>query len=150
MNLNKVTIAGRLVRDVEIKALPTGTPVASLNVATNNYFTKDGQRQESVEYHNIVVFGQPAQNCASYLAKGQLVLIEGSLRTRSWEANGAKHYRTEIVANNVQFGPRGGEEQKPKSNYQTKSSASSAPAKPAQNMGIKYPEEEIDPNDIPF
>lgn len=149
MNLNKVTIAGRLVRDVEIKALPTGTPVASLNVATNSYFTKDGQRQESVEYHNIVVFGQVAQNCASYLAKGQLVLIEGSLRTRSWEANGAKHYRTEIVANNVQFGPRGGEE-KPKSNYQPKSSAPSSPAKPQQSMAIKYPEEEINPDDIPF
>lgn len=109
MNLNSVTIAGRLTKNPELKALPSGQNVCNFSLATSKtYKDKDGNQQESTEYHNIVVFGKQAENCAKYLLKGQLALVEGELSTRSWEKDGTKHYRTEIVAQRVQFGPKSG------------------------------------------
>ena len=135
--MNKVFVAGRLTRDVELKALPSGQNVASFSLATNRTWTdKDGNRQEDVEFHNIVVFGKTAENCAKYLSKGDGALVEGRNQTRSWEdQDGKKNYRTEIVAESVQFGDKGGD--KPaEGKYTTKQP--------------DYPEEEINPEDIPF
>lgn len=103
-------LVGRIVRDVDLRMIPSGQSVASFSVATNRVWTdKAGQKQEQTEFHNIVVWGRQAELCNQYLTKGSTVLIEGRLQTRSWDAqNGEKKYRTEIVAERVQFGPRPG------------------------------------------
>ncbi len=109
MYLNKVFVFGNLTRDPEAKALPNGTAVTNFSLATN-YIYKDatGAKKEQVEYHNIVVFGRQAETSAQYLKKGQGVLIEGRIQTRSWDdkTTGEKKYRTEIIAESVQFGPK--------------------------------------------
>ena len=145
MYLNKTFIFGNLTRDPELRSLPSGIQVASFTIATNRVWkNKDGEKQESTEYHNIVVFGRQAETSAQYLKKGSSVLIEGRLQTRSWEQDGQKKYRTEIVADRVQFGPRSG-------------GGDSAPAAGEEKADVKkkedvieYPEEEINPDDIPF
>lgn len=108
MNLNKAFILGRLTRDPEVRNLPSGGNVASFALATNRVWSdKSGQRQDATEYHNIVVFGRLADICSQYLSKGRLVLIEGRIQTRSWQdKDGHKKYWTEIVAENMQMGPR--------------------------------------------
>lgn len=147
MYLNKVIIIGNLTRDPEIKALPSGIQVATVGMATNRYYKdKDGNRQESVEYHNVVVFGRQAETVAQYLRKGSSALVEGRLQTRSWEQDGQKRYRTEIVADRVQFGDRktdgGG------GGYQQQEPQSTGGKQQADT--IEYPQEEINPDDIPF
>lgn len=104
--VNKVIIVGRLGADPEIKSVGNGQSVARLNVATSeNWTSKDGQKQERTEWHRIVVWGRQAENCAKHLSKGRQVYVEGRLQTRQWEdsATGQKRYATEIVANTVQF-----------------------------------------------
>ncbi len=143
MYLNKAMVFGNLTRDPELKTLPSGINVCSFGIATNRvYNDRDGKRQEATEYHNIVVFGRQAETTAQYLKKGSSAFVEGRLQTRSWEQDGAKQYRTEIVADRVQFGPRnsGGGGAAPAS-AEPKDSASKAP---------DYPEESINPEDIPF
>jgi len=110
MNLNKAIIAGRLVRDPEVKDLPTGTKVASVSVATGRvYKDKSGGKREETEFHNVVMFGRTAEVAGQYLQKGQLVIIEGRIQTRNWEKDGQKHYRTEIICDQMQMGPRPGD-----------------------------------------
>src|SRR3990167_6840917 len=110
MYLNKAFVIGNLTRDPELRSLPSGVQVASFSVATNRVWKdKAGAKQESAEFHNIVVFGRQAEIVSQYLKKGSSVLVEGRLQTRSWEQEGVKKYRTEIVADRVQFGPRGGQ-----------------------------------------
>lgn len=142
MYLNSVRIIGNLTRDPELKALPSGVQVASFSVATNETFTKDGQKQEKVEYHNVVVFGKTAENVAKYMSKGSQIMVEGKLQTRSWDKDGVKMYRTEIIASpfGIQFGnkPQGSQSQ---ASASTSSSDDGVP---------EYPEEEINPEDIPF
>jgi single-strand DNA-binding protein len=108
MNLNKALIIGNLTRDPETRSLPSGQIVVTFGVATNRRWTDpQGQRQEHTEFHNIVTFGKLAELCSQYLAKGRVAMIEGRLQTRSWQGqDGAKRSRTEIVADNIQFGPR--------------------------------------------
>ena len=145
MYLNKAFVYGNLTRDPEVRSLPSGVQVTSFSVATNRVWKdKDGQKQESAEYHNIVVFGRQAETSAQYLKKGSSVLIEGRIQTRSWEADGTKKYRTEIVADRVQFGPRGGSSDS--------SQAAPSPKKDDKEAldTIEYPDEEINPDDIPF
>lgn len=144
MYLNKSFVYGNLTRDPEMKAMPNGSKVTSLSLATNRvYKDKDGAKQEQVEYHNIVVFGKQAETSAQYLKKGQGVLIEGRIQTRSWDdkTTGEKKYRTEIVADSVQFGPKTG---------------TVAPQKPAvegkgmDTDSIDYGDETVDDDSIPF
>src|SRR3989344_5036959 len=107
MYLNKVFIAGNLTRDPELRALPSGANVTSFGVATNRVWKdQNGEKKEATEFHNVVVFGRQADTCAQYLKKGQQVLVEGRIQTRSWEKEGQKQYRTEIVADRVQFGQK--------------------------------------------
>ncbi len=89
--------------------MPAGTPVASFGVATNRVWkNQQGEKQEDVQFHNVVVFGRQAEITSQYLSKGSLVFIEGRIQTRSWDGkDGTKQYRTEIVAERIQFGPRG-------------------------------------------
>jgi len=108
MFLNKTILCGNVTRDPDLRYLPnTNTPVASFTVATNRVWTDgNGEMQKSAEFHNVVVFGRQAEPSAQYLKRGQLVLVEGCLQTRSWEQDGVKRYRTEIIAERVQFGPK--------------------------------------------
>lgn len=150
MYLNKALIIGNLTRDPELKSLPSGIKVCSFSVATNRVWKdKNGARQESADYHNVVVFGRQAETVAQYMKKGSSILVEGRMQTRSWDDknSGEKKYRTEVIADRVQFGPRGG------SGGSTPSSGSSM--KSSSNEGsevdsIEYPEEDINPEDIPF
>ncbi len=102
--VNKVIVIGRLGQDPEMKAIGQGTTVTRLNVATSeNWTSKDGQKQERTEWHRVVVWGKLAEICGKYLAKGRQVYVEGRLQTNSYEKNGVKMYSTEIVATTVQF-----------------------------------------------
>jgi len=153
MYLNKALIIGNLTRDPELKSLPSGIQVCSFGMATNrSYRDKDGNRQEATEYHNIVVFGRQAETSAQFLHKGDSALIEGRLQTRSWEQDGQKRYRTEIVADRVQFGPKRGsggpmQDSPSQGGGQGQSQGSN---QGQQNDTIDYPQEEINPDDIPF
>ena len=144
-------IYGNLTRDPEMKALPSGMNVTTFSLATNRvYNDRDGKRQESTDYHNIVVFGRQAETVNQYLKKGSGAFVEGRLQTRSWEKDGQKMYRTEIVADRVQFGPRSGDGGS--GGGAPAANTSTAPAKDddkAPSMP-EYPEEEINPDDIPF
>ncbi len=171
MYLNKALIIGNLTRDPELRALPSGIQVASLSVATNRVWKdNNGAKQESTDYHNVVVFGRQAETAAQYLKKGSSVLVEGRMQTRSWDGqDGKKQYRTEVVADRVQFGNRPGDGASAGGSkgagyaggaaaggYAGSSSAGSKPAAkheqdPVDSMpSVDYPEEEINPEDIPF
>jgi single-strand DNA-binding protein len=160
MYLNKAFIIGNLTRDPELKSLPSGIQVASFSVATNRIWKdKAGVKQETPDYHNVVVFGKQADIVSQYLKKGSSVLCEGRMQTRSWDgADGQKRYRTEIVADRVQFGPRAGGAPSSGGSFQKSADASGkdtkdakAPAKEDEGFdAIQYPEEEINPEDIPF
>ncbi|HEY4474117.1 MAG TPA: single-stranded DNA-binding protein [Candidatus Paceibacterota bacterium] len=154
MYLNKVFLYGNLTRDPEIRALPSGAQVASFGIATNRvYKDKEGQKKETAEFHNIVAFGRQAEVIGQYLKKGRPVFIEGRIQTRSWESEGKKNYRTEIVVESFQFGADGG-----------RGSSGTGSAAPSASKGkrddvevessggeeIKYPAEDISPDDIPF
>lgn len=148
MYLNKAIIIGNLTRDPEMRALPSGIKVASFSVATNRVWKdKNGVKQENVDYHNIVVFGKQADIVGQYMKKGSSILVEGRMQTRSWDdASGVKKYRTEIVADRIQFGPR-------REGGAYSGAAAEAPAQDENKKAldtIEYPEEEINPEDIPF
>jgi single-strand DNA-binding protein len=108
MNLNKVFVLGNLTKDPEIRTTPSGTAVCSFNVATNrHYTTADGTKKQEPEFHAVVAWGKQAELVRQYLKKGSLLLVEGRLQTRDWEDDkGVKHYRTEVVAEGLQFGPK--------------------------------------------
>lgn len=148
MYLNEVTIAGNLTRDPEMKALPSGMQVTSFSVATNRVWKdKDGKNQEAVEYHNCVAFGKTAETIAKYFTKGKPIYVRGRIQTRSWDKDGVKQYRTEIVLELFKF-----------LNDGTGSKTNDAPSTQSQSrqedssiVGLPdYPEEEINPDDIPF
>ena len=103
--LNLVQLIGRLGRDPELRYTYTGSPVASLNIATDeSYVDRDGNKVERTEWHRVLVFQRQAENCANYLRKGSLVYVEGSLQNRKWQdQNGQDRYTTEIKAKRVQF-----------------------------------------------
>ncbi len=151
MYLNRAIIIGNLTRDPELKALPSGIKVCSFSLATNRVWKdKNGAKQESVDYHNIVVFGRQAETAGQYLKKGSSALVEGRMQTRSWDGqDGQKKYRTEIVADRVQFGNRSSGSSS-QSATKGDSSASDNVPKDAPSDTIDYPEEEINPDDIPF
>jgi single-strand DNA-binding protein len=152
MYLNKAIVIGNLTRDPELRSLPSGIKVCTFSLATNRVWKdKNGSRQESADYHNVVVFGRQAETVAQYMKKGNSILVEGRMQTRSWDdkTSGEKKYRTEIVADRTQFGPKGG--------AGGPSGGGGAPtggqksAAPAEELDtIEYPEEDINPEDIPF
>jgi single-strand DNA-binding protein len=154
MYLNKAMLYGNLTKDPEIKALPSGIKVASFGLATNRtYKDKNGVKQEAAEFHNIVSFGKPAELISQYMKKGNPIFVEGRIQTRSWDdKDGQKKYRTEIIVENFQFGPKamGG------GSYSSapKAEEGSAPkhSTPSDDVAseIQYPNEEINIEDIPF
>ena len=99
--MNKVLLTGRLTRDPEMRALASGKHVTQFSVATNEYA---GAGKERAEYHNIVTWDRLAEICGRYLGKGQQIALEGRIQTRTWDdEKGARHWKTEIVANSVEM-----------------------------------------------
>lgn len=148
MYLNKAIVIGNLTRDPELRSLPSGIKVCSFSVATNRVWKdKNGAKQEAADYHNVVVFGRQAETVSQYMKKGNSILVEGRMQTRSWDdKEGNKKYRTEIIGDRVQFGPKGssgGSE-----NYSAPKET--APKDSGEMDSIEYPEEDINPEDIPF
>lgn len=159
MYLNKAFVIGNLTKDPEMKSLPSGIKVTTFSLATNWVSkNKDGAKQEGVDFHNIVVFGRQAETSAQYLKKGASALVEGRMTTRSWDAqDGTKKYRTEIVAERIQFGPRVGGAGGGNFSGQTATVIGNGGSIKAENLNktenidtIEYPEGEINPEDIPF
>ena len=110
-SVNKVILIGNLGRDPEVRHTPSGAPVATFSIATNEAWnTREGQREERTEWHRVVAFGKLAEICGQYLKKGKQVYVEGRLQTRSWDdRDGNKRYTTEIVANTMTMLGRAGE-----------------------------------------
>lgn len=147
MNLNKVILIGNLTADPELRNTPSGQPVCNFRMATNRIWNdkQSGQQQKETEYHTIVAWGRLAEIASRYLNKGALAMIEGRIRTRSWQdPSGNKKFRTEIVAERLQLGPRIGRE-KP-----VTSSASAPEEKKEEIPIIEEDEGEIDVKDIPL
>lgn len=174
MNLNKAFVLGNVTRDPEVRALPSGQQVTSFGLATNRFYTDStGQKKQETEFHNIVCFGKLADISSRYLTKGSLVLIEGRIKTRNWvNSQGAKQYRTEIIAETMQLGPKGSPSTGPGPNYQKSFTHQPEPEHAKQddipiieenytppasdqgnktiNLGDDSAADEIDVKDIPF
>jgi single-strand DNA-binding protein len=155
MNFNKVIIVGRLTQDPEKRTIPdSGISVASFGVATNSYYKdKSGNSNEKTEFHNIVLFGGIADNVVNYLKKGSLALFEGRLQTRKWDdKEGNTKYKTEIVCENVQFGPK--TDGSGSQNYQKNDNNYNNNTQKTENSKNKeipvVDEDDIDVRDIPF
>ena len=154
MYINRVMLLGNLTRDPELKSLPSGIKVVSASLATNRTFKdQNGQKKDQVEYHNIVAFGKVAELIAQYSKKGAALYVDGRMQTRSWDGtDGQKKYRTEVIVENFQFGPR---KDGPSSNgvYRKDDTekASAAPKEDDHGLDtIEYPEEDSNLEDIPF
>lgn len=154
MNLNKVFLIGNLSRDVTLRSTASGSSVADFGVATNRtWIGTNGNKQQEVEFHNVVVWGKLAELCHQYLAKGRLVFIEGRLRTRSWQdSSGQKRWKTEIVVENIQFGPRSGGNQGNINmpNNSSKKEEQEDTTDDLPTLEEESSEEEVNPDDIPF
>jgi single-strand DNA-binding protein len=164
MYINKALIFGNLTKDPELKALPSGAQVVNFSLATNRVWKdQNGARQENTDFHNVVLFGKQAELAAQYLKKGSSVYIEGRMQTRSWDGqDGKKQYRTEVVGDIMQFGPKGSEASgggskspysapsSPSSSYSAPKAAKATPDPIDSMPSVDYPEEEINPEDIPF
>ncbi len=155
MNLNKAIIIGNLTQNPEVKKTPNGQSVANFGVATNRIWTnQQGVKQEQAEFHNIVAFGRLADIVGQYLAKGRLCMVEGRLQTRNWtDQSGAKHWKTEIIAENIQLGPRGTgaiSSSNDQNSYSQPTSSTSYDNEPVINAESSENEEEIKIEDIPF
>jgi len=150
MYLNKVLIVGNITRDPELKALPSGIKVCTFSIATNRVWKdKEGNKKEAADFHNIVVFGRQAETTAQYMRRGSQILVEGRMQTRSWDdqATGTKKYRTEVIADRVQFGssPSGS-----RAETSTKASTDDKKEDKGSIDTIEYPDDQINAEDIPF
>lgn len=150
MDLNKVMLIGNVVRDPEMRTTPTGQQVASFAIATNLVWTdKNGQKQKKAEFHNIVAWRKLAEIIGQYVKKGSKVYMEGRLETRSWDdQNAVKHYRTEIVADNLILLDRAGT--LPQSSPMDNSQPTYAPIPQSAPAPEDVGSQEISVDDIPF
>ena len=156
MNLNRVILIGRLAADPESRTTAGGQSVASMRIVTNRVWKdQSGPKQEQAEFHSITLWGRLAQIATQYLKKGGLVMVEGRLQTRSWTGqDNVKKYRTEIVADRVQFGPKragsGFSGNVPVSGGTQEVMGGAGPGESEDSDTIDYPTEEIKAEDIPF
>ncbi len=150
-SFNQAIIMGNLTRDPELRTIPSGQQVAGFAVATNrSWQDASGERKEAVEYHEVVAWGKLGELAAQYLAKGRKVMVVGRLQTQSWEKDGIKRQRTEIVASDINFLDRpsdgaGGAAAAP---------AASAPAKAAKSDDVVIEDlgsdDQVNLDEIPF
>ena len=138
--VNKVILIGNLGADPEMRYTPSGTPVATLRLATSRKWKdKDGNPQDETEWHRVIVWSQSAEYCSNYLSKGSKVYIEGRLHTGKWkDQNGNDRYTTEIIASTVQTLTGAG-------NAENRDNSHDAGSDQDQVPGDQNPE-----NDIPF
>jgi len=101
--VNKVILIGRLGKDPAVKYTPSGRAVANFSIATNEAWTKEGEKHEQTDWHNIVLWGKTAEIAGQYLVKGSRVFIEGKLRTRQYDKDGQTHYMTEVIGDRLEF-----------------------------------------------
>ena len=151
-SLNRAMIIGNVTRDPETRQIPSGQTVCSFGVATNrSWKDQAGNKQEAVEFHNIVAWGKLGEICGQYLAKGRKVYVDGRIQTRDWEGqDGVKRNRTEIVVDNMVLldrAPGGAGASAPFAPFG--SSAPSVPAHRPDDPGLN-PDDEIKIEDIPF
>lgn len=150
-SLNKVTLIGNLGNDPEMRALPSGSQVANLSLATTDSWRDkgSGEMQERTEWHRVVVFDRLAEIAGQYLKKGSRIYIEGSLRTRSWEQDGQKKYATEIVCRDMMMLDGRGESESTGMAPASRPSAPSRPQYTPQPASAPLPDPNID-DEIPF
>ncbi len=138
--INKVILVGTVGRDPEMKYMPSGDAIANISVATSESW-KDkvsGEKKESTEWHNVTFYRGLAKVVGDYVRKGQLLYVEGSLKTRSWEKDGQKHYRTEVNATDMKMlggRPGGG---MGSGSYDDSSNAAPARSNQGSNAGSGY------------
>jgi len=103
--VNKAILLGRVGQEPKVGALPNGSAACNFSVATSEVWKdkQTGDKQERTEWHKVTVFGKLAEIAGSYVKKGDLVYVEGKLRTRKWNKDGVDHYATEIIADDIQF-----------------------------------------------
>lgn len=145
--VNKVIIVGNVGQEPESKAMPSGSMVVNLSLATSESWKdkQTGQPQERTEWHRVVFFNRLAEIVAQYVNKGSKLYIEGSLRTRSWDQDGVKRYSTEIVASEMQMlDSKGGDQQAPQQRHQQQQAKQAMQQQPAGGF-----EDDFD-NDLPF
>jgi single-strand DNA-binding protein len=165
MNVNKVILVGRLTRDPEVRNTPTGQTVATIGMATNNYWTdKSGNKQEKTEFHTVVLWGKIAEIAGQYLSKGQEAFIEGRLQTREYtDKQGAQRRVTEIIGETMQLGSRpqgGGQGQSQGGGYQARPATAGGSTPPTASKPIEEeiptinlddePREEVKLDEVPF
>lgn len=156
-SFNQAIIMGNLTRDPELRSTPGGQQVASFAVATNRtWMDASGERKEAVEYHEIVAWGKLGELAAQYLAKGRKVMAVGRLQTQSWEKDGIKRQRTEIVASDINFldGPGGAPGAGGMSGGSAPMSSSASASAPAKSQDVVIQDldanQNINLDDIPF
>jgi single-strand DNA-binding protein len=153
-SFNQAIVMGNLTRDPEVRSTPGGQQVASFAVATNRTWNDQasGERKEAVEYHEIVAWGKLGELAGQYLAKGRKVMVVGRLATQSWEKDGIKRSRTEIVASDINFLDRPGEGGATTDSHEA--STTSAPKRPAKSSDVVIEDLDTDApvnlDDIPF
>lgn len=151
MDLNRVTLIGRLTQDPEVKTTPSGQTVASFTVATSfSWKDTQGQKQERSEFHNIIAWRKLGEICGQYLQKGKQIYLEGRLQTRSWDGkDGVKRYKTEVIADNmIMLGSKGDFQSKPTTAPRPETPSTPATEVPTVNVGGS--DDEIRIEDIPF
>ena len=161
-SLNQVTLMGNLTRDPELRQTPTGQNVTSFSLALNrSYKDASGEWQEATDYIDIVCWGPLAERVAQYLSKGRRCLVQGRLQSRSWEQDGNKRSKVEVLANDVTFLDSRGAGGDDSSGFGADSSADSADSKSDKPKTTKKAkkddvviedigDEPINLDDIPF
>lgn len=97
---------GNLTCDPELKALPSGSAVCNFGLATNRIYTKDGEKKQETQFHNVVFFGKQADVIAQHMKKGDSMFVEGRLQTKTWEKDGKRMERLVVIGEGFQFGPK--------------------------------------------
>lgn len=150
MNFNKTIVVGRIGKDPELKAMPSGSSVCTFSLVTTRVWLKDGVKQDDTEWFNVVFYGKPAETIMQYVKKGSMLLVEGRMKTRTWDKDGVKHYRTELIGENFQLPPRGKSTDEAEE-YQQQATPAKKTGPKHESVLPEYPaEEDINPEDIPF
>lgn len=155
-SFNQVTLMGNLTRDPELRTTPNGQSVCSFSLALNrSYKSADGEWQEATDYIDIVAWGPLGERVAQYLSKGRPALVSGRLQSRSWEQDGQKRSKVEVVAGDVTFlgGPGGAQASDNQSQAVQQDESPAKPTKKAKKEDVVIEDigdEPINLDDIPF